>query len=238
MHLVNSRLTEQQLTALCAKRPVRMAEGGDVMVGPVRLSFVSLHEKSSSGEQSTPKYQTALLFPHKNISVLMQALTAKVKEWYPHVTDPSLMLDRFNKAHAVRDGALKVSTAEGGRNPQGKTTAGYAVGFPWINPKSGNAVPCYHVVRGVWVPALQNEIKDMFYAGCWVDAKVAIVKNNAKSPGVSLGIQGVWKLADDNTFGGTGAAAVEGGSAEDAFAAEDPNTIMQPSDVPASDVWD
>jgi len=143
-----------------------------------------------------------------------------------------LMLDRFNKSHAVRDGALKVSASEGGRNAQGKTTEGYVVGYPWINPKSGNAIPCYHNVRGVWVPAMPDEIAKIFYSGAWVDAKVKIIKNHVSSPGVSLGLQGVWKLADDNSFGGSGSASAgEGGDAGDAFAAEDPNQIMQPNDV-------
>lgn len=241
MQLVNSKLSEQQLTALCAKRPVRVVEGGAVMTGPVRLSFPSLAQKAKPvpGMAGVPKYQAALLFPHNNIKPMIDALRAKIKEYYSTVTDPGVMLDKYNKAGPVRDQALKVSMADGGRDATRATTTGYTAGLPFVNPKSGNAVPCYHVVRGVWVPALPEEIERIFYAGCWVDAKLVIIKSStAASPGVSFGLQGVWKLADDNGFGGSGAAATEGGSAEDAFAAEDPNTIMQPNDVPASDGWD
>lgn len=224
----HSRLSDAQIASLLQRRPVRVVEGGAIMTGPVRLSFPSLDKKTgiAGGVQ---KYNATGLFTHKNIGPLHQALVAAVRQNYPNVTDPSVMLDPFNKNHPLKDQALKVSTNDGGRDPIRKSLAGYTVGLPYINPKSGNAVPCFQAVAGQWKSVMPEEIKDVFYAGCWVEMKLTIFKSTASAnPGVALGLQGVWKLADDETFGGGGggASADEGGSADDAVSIEDPNAAL------------
>lgn len=233
-NLTKSRLTETQMTTLCQKRPIRMNEDGSIMTGPVRLSFPSLHEKTAFG-QGVPKYQSALLFPHKNLTTLMDALRAALKGFYPTVVDPSVFLDPFNKDHPIRDQSLKVNVAEGGRNALKPTLEGYVPSFAFINPKSEKYQPqCFHVVRGQWVAALPEEIEKMFYAGAWVDAKINVYKNGGNNPGAALGLTAVWKLADDEGFGGGkgGASASDGGSAADAFTAEDPNNLPASEDPP------
>ena len=228
-----SRLTEAQIAQLCAKRPIRMSEDGCIMTGPVRMSFPAVAEKVSY-QGGKAKYQSALLFPHTNMNPFMEACRAKLRELYPKVPDPNIFLDRFNKDHPIRDQALKVNVAEGGRSATKATLAGYKAGFAFINPKSEKQQPkLFHVVRGQWVPVLPEEITKVFYAGCWVEAKVGMYKSIDANPGLALGLNALWKLADDNTFGGGGGnvSAEEGGDAGDAFSAEDPNLI------PQNDTW-
>ena len=248
MEKETSRLAPQQIAALCAKRPVRIAEGGMVMTGPVRLTFPSLAKKA---KPLTPggaeKYQAALLFPHGNIGPLMQALRAKVKEHYPKVSDPGVLLDPKNKNSPVKDQGLKVSTADGGLEPVRKTTLGYKTGLPYVNAKSGNAIPCYRAVAGQWVQILPEELEKVMYGGCWVEAKLTMFPSSTSAnPGVALGLQGLWLLADDNSFGGGGgASAGEGGDASDVVSIEDPNSNIVPAaaargatPTAAESVWD
>ncbi len=238
-------LSPEQIANMCAKRPVRVVEGGAIMTGPVRLSFPSLHKKSGIAG-GTPKYNAIGLFPHKNIGPLMQALTALIRQSYPTITDPSLLLNPLDKNHPVKDQALRVSTAEGGKNTMGKTTAGFVPGLPFINPKSGQAVPCYHVVGGQWKSIMPEEIEAVLPAGCWVDMKIGMGKSTAAAnPGASLYLNGVWKLADDERLGGggTSASAEEGGDTSDIVAIEDPNAALTASGggwggQPAASQWD
>lgn len=233
-----TRLDPQQIAALCSKRPVRVVEGGMLMTGPVRLSFPSLDKKRPAVRGGVEKYSASLLFPHKNIGPLMSALQAKVRECYPNVTDPNVMLDPRNKNHPVKDQGLKISTADGGFDEIKKTTAGYVTGLPFISPKSGNAIPCYRAVAGRWVQVLPEAIEKLLYGGCWVDAKVTMFKSStAANPGIALGLQGVWLLADDTPFGGGGGASAEdGGSASDAVSIADPNSnnIVTPTPTAAA----
>lgn len=221
-------LSPEQIASLCAKRPVRAVEGG-IMTGPVRLSFPSLHVKSAIAG-GTPKYNAIGIFPHTNIGPLYQALVAAVRQHYPTVSDPSVMLDKYNKNHPIKDGALRINTADGGREPVKKTTVGFTLGLPYINPKSGQAVPCYQSIGGQWKSVVvPSEIEALFYAGAWVDMKLGWGKSTASAnPGVSLYLNGVWKLADDEKLGGGGpsASAEDGGAADDALSIEDPNAAL------------
>lgn len=248
---MNTRLTQAQIDDMCAKRPVRAAEGGCIMTGPVRLSFPTLtpeakaKAKSKSVLANPPdKYSAALLFPHKNIGPLMEALRAAVRQHYPTITDPMVLLNPLDKNAPVKDQGVKVNVSEGGREAVKKSTAGYTVGLPYINPKSGNLIPCFRAEAGRWVNILPGELETIMYGGCWVDAKLVMFKSTTSAnPGVALGLQGLWKLADDNSFGGGGGAvATEGGSAGDVIGIEDPNSVgggvvPQTSAAPPSTDW-
>lgn len=239
LNLTLSRLTEPQIAGLMAKRPIRVTEDGGIMTGPVRLSFASLAAPSKAvGVGGKEKYQSALLFPHTNLDVLEQFLVAKLKTYYPTVADPvSVFLKPLDKNSAVKNQGLKINAKDGGYEPVKPTVGGYTKGFMFINPKSMRQPTLFHVVRGQWVAVLPEEITKVMYSGCWVEAKlVAIQSTVSANPGASLGLQGLWKLADDTSFGGgTGASAAEGGDVGDAFAAEDPNLIPS-NDVPG-DSW-
>lgn len=238
-------MSKEQIENLCRKRPVRMVEGGAVMTGPVRLSFPSLHKKSGI-QGGVQKYNALGLFPHTNVGPLHAALVALVKQSYPNITDPSVLLNPKDKNHPLKDQGLRVSVNDGGYNAVGKTSSGFVVGLPFINPKSGQAVPCYQVVGGAWKSVMPEEIESVFYPGCWVDMKIGMGKSTASAnPGVSLYLNGVWKLADDEKLssGGASAAPDEGGSTEDAVAIEDPNAALGASGggwggQPATSQWD
>lgn len=239
---IGSRLTQAQIADMCAKRPPRVIDGGALMTGFARLSFPALHEKHSATQGGVAKYGVTLLLPHDNVKLIGDWLAAAVRSMYPSVPDPSVMLDRFNKDHPLRDQALRVSTRDGGRNPLKDTTSGYVSGFPYMAPKSGRSVPCFVAMNGQWVAVLDGaEIQKHFYGGAWVEAKLVPIKSSASAkPGVSVGINGIWKLADDTPFGGGGgASAEEGGSAADAFdSIPDPNLISSsPSPAASFGSW-
>ena len=237
-----TRLTDAQIDRLVSGNPARVGEGGMVFTGAVRLSFPKLAKPEvmkNSPPGAVPKYQAAGLYTHKNIGVLMEALRAAVRLHYPNVVDPNVLLNPFNKNSAVKDQALKVSVADGGKDAIGKTLAGYVAGLPYVSGKSEQAVPCFHNVGGRQVVILPEELDSVLYGGCWVDIKYKIIKSgSAGNPGVFFGLQGLMKLADDNSFGSIGGKA----TAEDfagAVAIEDPNAnaIMQNAGLAQND-WD
>lgn len=237
-----SNLAPELLTRLLQGNQPRVAEGGLIYTGAVRLSWPSL-AKPQLPKNAKPgdklKYQASGLFVHKNIGVIMEALKSAVRRDYPNVSDPSVLLDPKNKNSAVKDQGLKVSTKDGGLDPINNTTSGYVTGFPFCSGKSENPVHCFHRKDGRVVALLPEEIEKALYAGSWVDIKFKIIKStSAGNPGEFFGLQSVMKIGDDTPFGGSGG----GGTAEDWGASvviEDPNVnqIMQNSGVTQND-WD
>jgi Protein of unknown function (DUF2815) len=238
-----SNLAPDLLTRLLQGNQPRIAEGGLLYTGAVRLSWPSLAKPQLAKNPKPgdkPKYQASGIFVHKNIGVIMEALKAAVRRDYPNVTDPMVLLDPKNKNSAVKDQALKVSVNDGGLDPINATTAGYVPGFPFVSGKSEKAVPCFHRKDGRVVALLPEEIEKLLYAGAWVDIKYKIIKSTSTgNPGEFFGLQSVMKLGDDTSFGSGGGG---GGSPEDwgdSVAIEDPNAnqIMQNSGVTQND-WD
>lgn len=220
-------LSLDQLNRLIASNPPTMSPDGEhFFTGAVRLSFASL-DKATVGKQprpgQKPKYQATGLFPHRNVGAIHAALTAKVRQFYPHVTDPNVLLDPMNKNHPLRDQGLKVSTKDGGFDGLGKTYQGWIPGLPWVAAKSEQPPKVYHVVLGqVTEIVIPDDRAKLVPSGSWVSMKLRILKStDAGNPGLFLGLQGLTKLASDRAFGGGG-----GASADDfagAVAIEDPN---------------
>ena len=237
---MNTRLTLDQINFLLRSKPMRAAEGGGILTGPIRLSYPALKDRAKSlnpGQEG--KYQAAGLFPHSNIGLLVEMCKGVAKSSYPNVTDPSIFLDKYNKNSAVKDQALKVSVADGGREPVKGTSDGYVPGLPFFNAKSGRQIPCFKAVAGRWVPILPEELEKEMYGGAWVEAKLVCFKSSTPAnPGVALGLQGLWKLADDNFLGGSGGASADEGGEAVALGVEDPNQIMQSTAAPTGqDGW-
>lgn len=235
-------LAPELFQRLVTGNPPRVGEGGVVYTGAVRLSWPSL-AKPTAGKNpkpgDVPKYQAAGLWPHKNIGPIMEALRAAVRLHYPNVTDPSLFLNPRDKNHPIKDQGLKVAMADGGFDAINKSSNGYVTGLPFFNAKSTQQIPCYHRVGGRNVLALPEELEKLFYGGCWVDAKLLILKStNSGNPGVFFGLQGLFKLADDTRLGGGGNSATADDFAG-AVAIEDPNhnQIIQSTQAAAENDW-
>lgn len=237
-----SNLAPELLSRLLQGNQPRIAEGGLIYTGAVRLSWPSLAKPQLTKNPKPgdkPKYQASGLFVHKNIGVIMEALKAAVRRDYPNVSDPMVLLDPKNKNSAVKDQGLKVSTKDGGYDPINATTAGYVTGFPFVSGKSEKPVPCFHRIDGRVVAMLPEEIENLLKPGFWVDLKYKIIKStSAGNPGEFFGLQSVMKLGEDTAFGGSGG----GGSAADwesTVSIEDPNAnqIMQNSTGQSND-WD
>lgn len=230
LNLAMSKRTEAEIQSLIAKRPIRLTDDGCIMTGPVRMSFASLDKPAKPVEVGgKEKYQAALLFPHTNLGVFKEALMAKLRLDYPGLVDYSGFVSATNKSSPVKDQGMRINAKDGGFEPIKPSIGGYTKGFMFINPKSMRQPALFHVVRGAWVCVLPEEITRVMYSGCWVEAKIALIKSTTSAnPGEATGLQGVWKLAEDTSFGGgSGASAAEGGDVGDAFAAEDPNIIPQ-----------
>jgi hypothetical protein len=237
---MNTDLAPELFDRLVNGNPPRAGEGNIVYSGAVRLSWPSLSKPAKVQKPGdTPKYQVAGLWPRKNIAPVMEALRAGVKSAYPNVSDPSVFLNPRDKNHPVKDQGMKVSTADGGYDPVGRSTSGYVPGFLFFNAKSTRQVPCIYRTGGRDVVALPEEIDKLFYPGCWVDVKLAILKStNTGNPGLYFGLQGLFKLADDTQLGGVGGGA----SVEDfagAVLIEDPNAnqIIQSTHSASANEW-
>ncbi len=237
-----SNLAPELLERLLRGNQPRIAEGGLIYTGAVRLSWPALAKPQlpkTAKPGDKPKYQATGIFVHKNIGVIMEALKAAVRRDYPNVTNPMALLDPKNKNSAVKDQALKVSVSHGGLDPINASAAGYVPGFSFVSGKSEKAVLCFHRKDGRVVALLPEEIETCLYAGAWVDIKYKIIKStSAGNPGEFFGLQSVMKLGDDTPFGGGGG----GGSPEDwsdSVAIEDPNVnqIMQNANL-AQNEWD
>ena len=226
---MNTRLTLEQINFLLRSKPMRATEGGGILTGACRLSYPSLAKRSKNlnNPNEEGKYQAAGLFCTTNIGPLADLCRSVIRAGYPNVTDPNVLLDKFNKNSAIKDQALKVNVADGGREPVKGSSDGYVVGLPFFNAKSGRQVPCFKAVAGRWVPILPEDIEKEVYGGAWVEMKLVAGKNTTGQPGAWLGLQGIWKLADDNFLGGGGGASAEDGGEAVALGVEDPNQIMQ-----------
>jgi hypothetical protein len=238
---MNTRLTLEQINFLLRSKPMRVAEGGGVLSGAVRLSYPSLAKRAKNlrDPNAEGKYQAAGLFPTTNIGPLAELCKSTARAAYPSVTDPSMFMDKYSKNSPIKDQSLKVNVADGGREPMKGTSDGYVVGLPFFNAKSGRQVPCFKAVAGRWVPILPEELEKEMYGGAWVEAKLVCFKSTTSAnPGVALGLQGLWKLADDNFLGGGGGASADEGGEAVALGVEDPNQIMQSTAAAGgSDGW-
>lgn len=226
---MQSGLAPELFARLITGNPPRIGDDGAVFTGAARLSWPSLSKPAKpQNPGQVGKYQASFLWPHKNIGMVMQALQAAVRQHYPAVPDPSIFLNPRDKNHPVKDQGMKVNVKDGGFDPIKPTTAGYVPGFPFASAKSTKAPGCMKWLNGKAVAMLPEEVDKLLYAGCWVTAKLVILKSTAAgNPGVFFGLQSVLKLADDTAFGGGGTANPE--DFNSAVAIEDPNAnaIMQ-----------
>lgn len=208
-----SRLSDAAFRRLIEGNPPRIAEDGTLRTGAVRLAFAHLGTKTkvnAADADDKARYSVAGLFPHKNMKVVRDLLTAKVREYYPTVRDPSEMLNPKNKAGVIRDQGLRVSTADGGLDPIGRSYTGFVPGFMFVAPKSTRLNLYYHYVAGAVVPVPESEIDRVLYSGCWADLRLTVFKSpSASNPGPVFGLQSALKLADDTVFGGAAEATAE-----------------------------
>ncbi len=238
-----TRLTEAQLNQLFVGNPHKLIEGG-IMTGVARLSWPSLSKPAKpQNPNQTPKYQVNLIFPG-SVGFLAAQVEAAIKQHYPTITDPKVLMDPKNKNHPLKDQGLKVNVADGGLEPIKQTTGGYIPGKFFITAKSNRQPGCFRtpIVNGRPTVVLPEEIEPLLYPGCWVVAKVVLLKSSAAgNPGVSWGLQSIMKVADDTPFGGgegggTNASPDDFGGA--AFI-EDPNAILVPNSASAGgSSWD
>jgi hypothetical protein len=236
---MHTGLTPETFKRLIDLNPPRQGEGGMVFSGAVRLSwpYLAAPQAPKAGNKGKPKYSGSFLLYHKNLGVLADAVKAAIKQHYPNVSDPKVFMDPKNKNAPFKDQGLKVSTAEGGLDPIGRTTAGYVPGCYFMTAKSVQPVPCFARRDGRTQVILPAEIESVFYPGAWVDVKLTLIKSTDNgNPGVFFGLQSVMKLADDTRFGGGSSGRAE--DFDSATPIEDPNAIVGSTGTVAEADWD
>ncbi len=219
---INSRLSADQIAKLANSNRPRVAENGAIFSGAVRLSFPNLDSPYKGKMSEKEKFQLSGLWPHNAVKTLEDVLRTALQREYPNLTDPSIFMDRRSDKATIKDQGLCVNVKDGGYSPLKSTYGGYVPGFPWFRAKSGFAVPCFQFVAGKPTIVLPENIPEVFYSGCWVDVKLNLIKSTSSAnPGVFFGLQGVVKLADDNTLGGGSSASASDFAG--AVVIEDPN---------------
>lgn len=209
-----SRYTLQHLQALAARNPATLLVDASnnsrvIRTTIARMSFanVGTPRKNDKDPTKPPKHGTNLLFlPGTDFSVPAGERLRLLAEKYPG--NPQ----GVGMKPAIRDQAEWISPADGGRNVQGKSYKGFV-------PGAGVMLPTANRQPTLWVPPVVNgegtrfvgtpaEIDAAFYSGCWVIAFLNVYQSKAaENPGVFFGLEGLFKVADDEKLGGESGAA-------------------------------
>lgn len=163
-------------------------ENGNFRTGPVRGSFMSVLQRNKPiAPNPTGKFSATALFPPAaNIDILKQAATEAALAKWPQagqVGGPTLhtpfrqQADKANLEGYTPGGVFITATAD--------QRAPYAV-----DARGAPITEDSHVMSGAWYLFVLRPF--VFDAGL--------------KKGVSFGLQGVMKIADDRTFGGGGSS--------------------------------
>jgi hypothetical protein len=179
-------MDKDQLKKLMAKFPCKQLETGNIRTCPARLSYPNIWEKSRGEDGFKASYGATLLFPKgADLSIIREAVK--------HVA-----IEKFgSKAGSM---SLKLPFRDQGEK-EGK--AGYEKGAVFFRASSD-------MQPGVLGPDGRplNDQKKL-YAGAWVLATVRPFAFDKMQKGVSLGLQNLALIADDEAFGGVPANAAD-----------------------------
>lgn len=178
-----------------AKMPCTLLPDGNIRTGPVRLSFPHLFKAQAPMEPGgKEKYSATFLFPiGVDLSLLKDAAGDTAKERWPNALD----LIKSGQLHSpFRDQKDKLQFE------------GYVAGATFLTC-TGERKPLVTDTRGA--PIVEERL---IYPGAWVLGIIRPFAFDAKmKKGISFGLQGVIKIADDKELGGGGVdigAAVAG----------------------------
>lgn len=185
----STNMTEDWVRRAWVSNPNKLLGDGNIRTGPVRLSFPHLFtpQKNDEGKE---KFSATFLFPlGTDMALLKKAATEAVLEKWPKAADMTL--------HSpFRDQREK------------QQWEGYEPGAVFITC-TGDRRPLTVDARGA---AIVDETA--LYPGCWVLGLMRpFTFDRGVKKGVSFGLQGLIKLADDKDLGGGGVdlgAAIQG----------------------------
>lgn len=159
---------------------------GDILTGPVRLSWVSIMEPKER-EGKTPKYEASLLFtPYVDPTIFYEEYNRLCAQSFSHYYDAATQ-QYYGLESPFHDQAAKARMK------------GYTPGLMYLNAKS-NFKPSIVDIRG-------NPIVDpsKVYAGVWaicsINAYVFGINPPQPKKGISFGLQSVMILGDDTKIG-------------------------------------
>lgn len=210
---MQTRMTADWIAKVTAANPAKLLASGNILLPPARMAFADVVRPSEAkvvnGEQQASKYGCTLLFaPGADLTAARELRAERIKEYFPQNQTGAGLDD------PIKDQGIRVSPAEGGKNKQGKTLAGYVPGLPMIAPNANlDYKPRLNwLENGQPVPAFgtEEELIKAFYGGCWVMATINVFHGkNPKNPNAFYGLSSILKIADDNSFKGGGGDGVE-----------------------------
>jgi hypothetical protein len=182
-------MDKAKIAALLQRFPCVELASGNLRTCPVRLSYPHLfkaHVGKKFAGQAEPKFQATLLFPKgADISTLENAAKATaIEEWGPKWQ------------------SLKVKLPFLDQGAEGPGQAGYTPGAALIRCTSSQR-------PGVKLRDMADAGEADVYPGVWALVTVRPFASDYGTKRVSLGLQNVMILANDDRLGGGGARAEE-----------------------------
>ena len=192
----DSNIDDGWLRDMMAKNPPGLSSKGDVLTGPVRLSFPNLFQvgkpqRNADGtEGAEGKYGAALLFPPGTDMAVFNkawgdaAKAAFPKNWGPD-GKPVGLHHPFHRQDEKAFGA--------------KPLVGYTPGALFVSVSSRYKPPVVDMNR---MPVTDEH---RVYPGVWAIVALNVYSYKNLKTGVGFGIQTVMLIADDQKLGGVGA---------------------------------
>lgn len=210
---MQTRLDAAWIEKVVKNNPSRILTSGNVILPPARMAFckVAMPGKDSiiNGVMTPGRYGSSILFtPDADLSALTEARMAMIPTAFPK--NPK----GLGLADPIRDQGERVAPSEGGINKKGTTTAGFVPGCKFIAPNANLEYPPalirYEGGAPVSCIGAREELQRVFYSGIWAICTVNVFHGkNPQNPNVFYGLSTVMKIADDNTFQGSGGDGVE-----------------------------
>lgn len=195
-----------------------------IVVGPVRLSYVSVFSPRHIEGETNDKYACALLIPKSDkalVDRIKQAIVKAVPADAPKRADGKLA-PTFRIC--LRDGDLE------------RVGSDEYKGMYFINTSSSRKPG---VVKKVMVKGVYKIIdctEDEVYSGCWAYAAINFFAyNKSSNKGVGCGLNSIMKYRDDQPFGTSQSAEADYGGLD--VHTEEPaaESMMLIDDLPADD---
>jgi hypothetical protein len=194
----NSRITDQQIAQMMEQLPMAVMPDGTIRTFPMRVGFCSVFRKTKDrvgddGQTRTGKYEIELLAPGP-IDLIMPLYGA----WYQRARQD---FGKFETPQGFP--ALDFPFQDQGKK---QDKPGYTPGFTYFKASTQNEFPRLKFRENAQPgqETWENIVNEKeIYSGCWVVASLNLWDYDNKRKGVSMGLQMLIKVADDeHTYGG------------------------------------
>lgn len=192
----NSRMERSWIERVWADNPCQLLDNGNIMIGPSRLSFANLLERSKKKNGTEGPYGAVILLPELGgpvkIDPLLQAVQALYKEHMPAALANKAVRDKLHNPFKQQGDQIDMKT--------GEPYAGYVAGRICISANSSQSQPGVVDVNGAPITD-----KRRVYSGAWAIVSVRPAWFSVDgNQGPTFYLQNVMVVADDDSLGGVG----------------------------------